>query len=68
MAAATEDKTVEHKYRGYTITYNPPPIPIRTCDWQFVHDSYDGPEDGRCGTAQSLAYAKELIDEWEDDE
>ncbi len=50
-------------YRGYNIVHDPPPIPIRACDWQYAHNGYDGPEDGRCGTAASLADAKEYIDE-----
>lgn len=54
-------------YRGYRIHYDPPPIPIRSCDWQFFHEDYDGPEDGRCGFAGSLADAKAEIDMLEDD-
>ena len=34
---------------GYVIEYNPPPIPMRNCDWQYAHQDYDGPEDHRCG-------------------
>jgi excisionase family DNA binding protein len=55
-------------YRGYTITHNPPPIPMRNCDYQFAHNEYDGPEDRRCGAAPSLDYAKAEIDEQIDDE
>jgi hypothetical protein len=29
-------------YRDWRITYDPPPIPVRNCDWQFWHDDYDG--------------------------
>ena len=50
------------KYRGYVIEYDPPPIPVRIHDWSFVHEDYDGPEDGRCGTAATLWDAKREID------
>lgn len=53
------------KYRGFTIEYNPPPIPARCCDWQFWHDDYDGAgdaNDNRCGSAGSLDDAKLEID------
>lgn len=51
------------KYRGYTITHNKQPIAIRTADWQFVADDYDGPPDNRCGVAPSCEACKEAIDE-----
>lgn len=58
------------EYRGYTIRHNPPPIPTRKHDWEFVHVDYDGPEDSRIGTASSVDAAKEEIDEqildWEE--
>ena len=50
-------------YRGYRIEYDPPPIPIRTCDWAWSHDGYDGPGDFRCGHSGSLEQAKADIDE-----
>jgi hypothetical protein len=37
---------------GWTITYNPKPIPTRDDDWDYVHDDYDG-ENGLRGTAGS---------------
>lgn len=59
------------KYRGvWTIYYDPPPIPVRTCDWHFVHDDYDGAEDAhdhRHGHAASLAEAKAEIDDLDED-
>ena len=59
-------------YRGWWITYDPPPIPVRTCDWQYWHDDYDGapmygdegPADNRCGSAASEADARAEIDAW----
>lgn len=57
-------------YGRWWIKFDPPPIPVRSCDWQFWHDDYDGAPDAgdaRRGTAGSLAEACELIDEWEDE-
>ena len=54
-----------HRYRGYTIWFEPPPIPDRRNDWRFVHDNYDGAPDAfdpRCGTAESLEAAIVEID------
>ena len=59
-------------YRGWWITYDPPPIPTRNCDWQYWHDDYDGapmygdegPADNRCGSAASEADAMAEIDAW----
>lgn len=54
------------RYRGFIITYDPPPIPIRSCDWQFVAEGYDGaPDSGdyRCGSAATEDDAMEQIDE-----
>lgn len=53
-------------YRGYRITYDPPPIPVRTCDWHFVHEDYDE-GDRRHGSAASLNAAKNEIDLIEDE-
>lgn len=45
-------------YRGYHIYYDAPPIPVRTCDWHYVHDDYDGADDstdnrhGHCASEQ----------------
>ncbi|CAB4191822.1 hypothetical protein UFOVP1229_157 [uncultured Caudovirales phage] len=50
-------------YRNYNISYDPPPVPIRSCDYQFAHVDYDGPPDERCGTAPSFEEAKRQIDE-----
>jgi hypothetical protein len=45
-----------------------PPIPSwRDHAWTYAHKDYDGPEDGRCGTAPSVDACKEAIDEWEID-
>ena len=54
----------------WTISYNPPPIPIRCHDYQFVHDNYDGADGGNglCGTAPSVIDAIDQIREIEADE
>jgi hypothetical protein len=55
-------------YRGYTITYDPPPIPIRTCDFHFLHDDFCCPEcDNRGGSAGSVLECMEQIDEIEEE-
>ena len=51
------------RYRQYTIYREPPPIPTRAHDWAYVHDDYDGPEDGRCGTGASLLDCLQQIEE-----
>ena len=53
-------------YRGYTIRYDPPPIPARSFDWRYEADGYDGAPDShdkRHGEAASLHEAMEQIDE-----
>lgn len=48
------------------IVHAPPPIPKRMgCDWQFRHDDYDGPEDGRSGFGPSWADCVSQIQEME---
>ena len=53
-------------YRDFIIEHNPPPIPIRSCDWAFMHKDFDGaPDSGdvRCGTGPSEESCKSQIDE-----
>ena len=62
------------KYKQYTIYYDPPPIPLRSCDWHFVHDDYDGgpehsgdnPTDDRCGDGPTKEDCMRQIDELEE--
>ena len=59
------------QYRGYHIYYDPPPIPIRTMDWHFAHDDFDGAPDSadhRAGSAASAKDCKHEIDEIEADD
>ena len=53
---------------GWSITYNPKPIPDRRYDYDFVHEDYDGPGNGLCGTAASVIDAIEQIAEIEEDD
>jgi|APSaa5957512493_1039668.scaffolds.fasta_scaffold43243_3 hypothetical protein len=48
-------------YRGYTISFDPKPIPYR--DFDFAHVDYDGPEDKRCGHGASVSDCQDQIDE-----
>ena len=57
-------------YRGYSISYDPPPVPGRQFDWQYVHKDYDGAEDAgdnRAGSAASWDACLSEIDDLEDD-
>ena len=71
MAAAnrTITKTV---YRQYEITLDPKPVPSHIAgDYSFAHMDYDGAPDSndcRCGTAQTIEEAKQLIDELEEEQ
>lgn len=52
------------RYRDCSIHYWAKPIPTRAHDWEWSHDNYDGPGDGRrCGTAPSIEQCKADIDE-----
>ena len=52
------------KYRNWVIEHNPKPIPNHRHDWDVTHEEYDGPEDGRHFTAESLDDAKNQVDEY----
>ena len=58
------------KYRNYFIYYDASPIPLRTYDWVYEHEDYDGAPDSwdfRHGYASSQADAEREIDnQWED--
>lgn len=57
----------EHKYRGWIIYYDPPPIPDRRFDWHFYHEDYDGAPDGnddRHGDGPTLRSCFEQIDNY----
>ncbi|MCP4782787.1 MAG: helix-turn-helix domain-containing protein [Fuerstiella sp.] len=54
---------MSENYRGYSITYNPPPIPTRKLDYQYA--CWDG---DHYGAAASMEAAKAEIDEQLEDE
>jgi hypothetical protein len=57
-------------YGNWTIAYNPPPIPVRSCDWQYCHNDFDGAEDAcdnRHGSAPTLAECLNEIDDYEEE-
>ena len=67
MAIEPTDQRIS--YRGYVITYDPPPVPVREWDWHFVHEQFDGAPDAgdyRCGDAASLTDCMCEIDLIED--
>lgn len=62
-------------YRGWSISYDPPPIPYRGADWTAVHPDYDAwTEDGSWtdnGMKVSAASREALIieiDDWLEDQ
>lgn len=48
-------------YRGHVISYDPPPIPIRNCDWQATDPNLDGTITGNGAT---LDECKAAVDAW----
>ena len=50
---------------GWHIVYSPKPIPIKSFDWDFWHDNYDGADEGNglCGCAESVDDAIKQINE-----
>ena len=66
-AALTAAPVTEVRYGRWLITFDPPPIPTRNCDWSFTHDDFGGPGDRRSGHAPSLPLAMAEIDLLEED-
>ena len=61
-------------YKGWDISHNPPPIPVRDFDWVAVHPNYDAwQEDGDWTSngmlihAPSRAELMDAVDEWEEE-
>lgn len=74
-AATPKSAATEAKYRGWTISYDPPPIPVRDMDWHFIHPDFDasweGEEDGYvsnglAGYGASVEDCKAQIDDIEE--
>lgn len=62
------------RYKGWEISHNPPPIPVRSFDWVAMHRDYEAwTEDGRWvtnGLCLHAANREELtaaIDDWIED-
>ena len=58
------------KSLGYAIEYNPPPIPMRCCDWQYAHEDFDGAPDAndpRCGTGPDPESCLAAIEDLEEE-
>ena len=53
------------KHIGWTVSYNPKPIPDRSFDWDYVHDDYDEGSD-LCGAVAHLVTAIMEIEEIEE--
>ena len=53
-------------WEDYTITYVPPPIPIRTWDWGALHKDYD-PPDARFFCGKNVADLIEQINEYNEE-
>lgn len=59
------------QYRGYSISYSPPPIPDRRFDWCWTSDNFDAEQEsdgtwhsnGLQGFSPSLEQAKRDVDE-----
>lgn len=62
MRVRASERISDRFYRGFHIRYNPKPIPVRSCDYDFVHVDYDGPGDNRCGAAESPLGCRAEID------
>jgi hypothetical protein len=52
------------RYKGWSIEYNPKPIPDRGFDYDYWSDDYDG-ENDLSGSTSSVKEAKLEIDELE---
>ena len=50
---------------GWSVTYNPKPIPYSAFDYDFSHENYDGVDGELCGTASSVVDAVMKIKEIE---
>jgi hypothetical protein len=68
MKPASDPSDDVTTYGKWTIYYDPPPIPDRSCDFHFYHDDYDGAEDAndnRCGHGSSIEDCMKQIDDLE---
>ncbi len=68
-------QNVIQPYRGWTISYDPPPIPIRDFDWQAVGPNYDAwtedgewTDNGQKAAAPTYSALIKEIDAWFEDQ
>jgi hypothetical protein len=69
MAAPRRIAPGHWKYGKWDIYYDAKPIPTTACDWNFVHEDYDGApdaNDNRCGTGKDVADCLNQIRDMED--
>jgi len=52
--------------KGWSIEYEPKPIPTRNFDWNFSHENYD-PENNLCGLGSSFEHCISQIKEIEEE-
>ncbi len=59
------------QHGDWTIYFDPPPIPVRNCDWHFAHKDYDGAPDacdmryGHSGSVEECIREIEFIEDLE---
>lgn len=58
---------VADTYRGWTISYDCPPIPCRQFDWSATHPDFDGEGDDRVVHGRIRADVIAAIDAWYDE-
>jgi hypothetical protein len=54
-------------YRGWLLSHDYPPIPIRDFDWCATHPDYDGEGDARIVHGPTVEAVKAAIDEYLDE-
>ena len=69
-ASVTKAVTPRDTYRGWSISFDFPPIPIRDFDWSATHPDYDGAEDAndnRYVHARTREAVEAEVDAWIDE-
>ena len=56
------------KYKDFHISYDPKPIPVRCCDWDYVHVDYEPDGEFPGGSEGSKEDCIKAIDEWYDEQ
>jgi hypothetical protein len=54
-------------HRGWSISFDYPPIPDRRFDWSATHPDYDGDDDDRYVHGATIDAVKAEIDAWYDE-